>query len=235
MAWNAAELDPEWPFEFVETDFRLEPDATALLVIDMQGTDMTMDPETAFGGKYPKVVEYWNSRVEDFVLPNIQRLLESFRRDGRRVVYTRNGPITPHAAEESERLRRRLAQSSGPTRFFGSAEHDITPAIARRTDELVVDKLTSGGFNCSILDHALRNMGIGDLVITGVSTDLCVLGTARVAAELGYNALICEDACAAYTARAHAEALLMHARVFGRVASTEDVLAELDSNSEQRS
>jgi nicotinamidase-related amidase len=73
-------------------------------------------------------------------------------------------------------------------------------------------------------------MGVTDLVITGVATDMCVFGTARVAAELGYNSLICEDACATYTARAHEEALLMHARVFGKVASTEDVLAELDGH-----
>ena len=228
MSWRAEERDPEWPFEFVKTDFQLDATVTALLIIDMQGTDMTMSYDTEFGRKYPKIVEYWNRRIEDVVLPNIQRLLKAFRSAGWRVVYTRNGPMTPHAAEETARLRSRIAQASGPPRHFGSPDHDITPAIARREDELVVDKLTSGGFNCSILDHALRNMGIRDVVIVGVSSDMCVLGTARVAAELGYNSLICEDACATYTARAHQEALMMHARVFGRVASTEEVLAELD-------
>ena len=59
------------------------------------------------------------------------------------------------------------------------------PAIAPREDELVVDKLTSGAFNASILDHALRNMDVRDVVIVGISTDMCVHGTARVAAELG--------------------------------------------------
>ena len=228
MSWRAVEQDPEWPFEFVETDFRLNADVTALLIIDMQGTDMRMDFETEFGRKYPKIVEYWNRRIDDFVLPNIKRLLESFRSAGRRIVYTRNGPMTPHAAEETARLRSRIVQANGPSRYFGTPDHDITPTIARREGELVVDKLTSGGFNCSILDHALRNMGIHDLVITGVSTDMCVLGTARVAAELGYNTLLCEDACATYTARAQKEALLMHARVFGRVSSTQDIIAELD-------
>ena len=67
-----------------------------------------------------------------------------------------------------------------------------------------------------------------DVVIVGISTDMCGRhGTARVAAELGYHSLICEDACATYTARAHRDALLMHARVFGRVATTDDVLAEI--------
>ena len=71
-------------------------------------------------------------------------------------------------------------------------------------------------------------MGIGDVVIVGIATDMCVFGTARVAAELGYYSLLCEDACATYTARAQEDAMLMHARVFGRVATTDDVIAELN-------
>jgi len=74
----------------------------------------------------------------------------------------------------------RLAPASGSLRYLGSQDHDITSAIGRWENELVVDKLTFGGFNCSISDHAFRNM-----VIVGVSIDMCVLGTARVAAELG--------------------------------------------------
>ena len=71
-----------------------------------------------------------------------------------------------------------------------------------------MDKLTSGAFTASILDHALHNMNIRNVVITGVLTDACVLGTARVASELGYNSLLCEDACATLTQRAHDEYLL---------------------------
>ena len=78
-----------------------------------------------------------------------------------------------------------------------------------------------------MLDHALRNMHISAVVITGVLTDMCVFGTARVAAELGYDTLICDDACATLTERAHNEALLMHTRRFGRVETTDDVIEEL--------
>ena len=143
------------------------------------------------------------------------------------MVYTRNGPLTPGCAESTPRLRFRIDAMRGPSRYLGTPAHNITPSLAREESELVVDKLTSGAFSHSILDHALRNMGVRDVVITGVATDMCVFGTARVAAELGYNSLICEDGCATYTPRAHEDALLMHARVFGRVATTEDVLAEL--------
>ncbi len=226
MSWLADEHDPEWPFELIATDFRLDPAATGLLVVDMQGSDGTIDPDSRMGSRYPEIAAYWNGRIADLVVPNIRRLLESFRRYGRRVVYTRNGAITPHGDELTARLRGQVRRSPA-SRYRGTAAYDVMPALAPREDELVVDKLTSGAFNASILDHALRNMGVRDVVIVGISTDMCVHGTARVAAEFGYNSLICEDACATYTARAHQEALLMHARVFGRVATTDDVLAEL--------
>ena len=227
MSWLADEHDPEWPFELIATDFRLDPAATGLLVVDMQGSDGTIDPDSRMGSRYPEIAAYWNGRIADLVVPNIRRLLESFRQRGRRVVYTRNGAITPHGDELTARLRGHVRRRTPVARYRGTAAYDVMPALAPRQDELVVDKLTSGAFNASILDHALRNMGVRDVVIVGISTDMCVHGTARVAAELGYNSLICEDACATYTARAHQEALLMHARVFGRVATTDDVLAEL--------
>ena len=227
MSWLADEHDPEWPFELIATDFRLDPAATGLLVVDMQGSDGTIDPDSRMGSRYPEIAAYWNGRIADLVVPNIRRLLESFRQRGRRVVYTRNGAITPHGDELTARLRGHVRRRTPVARYRGTAAYDVMPALAPRQDELVVDKLTSGAFNASILDHALRNMGVRDVVIVGISTDMCVHGTARVAAEFGYNSLICEDACATYTARAHQEALLMHARVFGRVATTDDVLAEL--------
>ena len=73
-------------------------------------------------------------------------------------------------------------------------------------------------------------MGIKYLVLTGVVSDMCVMGTARTAAELGYYTLICEDACAAYTQRIHTESMLMHARKFGRVAQCQDIIAELEQS-----
>jgi ureidoacrylate peracid hydrolase len=135
--------------------------------------------------------------------------------------------MTPSGDEMTPRLRSREAPASD-RQYRGGPAYEIAADVFPSEDELVIDKPISSAFTSSPMDHALRNMGVTDLVITGILTDMCVLGTARVAAELGYNALICEDACATLTQRAHDEALLMHARVFGRVSDTEDVLAELD-------
>ena len=70
-------------------------------------------------------------------------------------------------------------------------------------------------------------MGVRCLVVTGAVSDMCVLGTARGAAELGYDTAICEDACCAYTHRCHTEAMLTHARNFGRVVTADQVAGEL--------
>ena len=105
MSWIAQEHDPEWPFDDHATPFDLDPDSTALLVVDVQAGDLVKDPDTKYGRKYPHVVEYWNSRIAGSVLPGIQRLLAYFREHGRRVLYTRNGAITPHGDELTTRLK----------------------------------------------------------------------------------------------------------------------------------
>ncbi len=228
MSWVAREHDPEWPFDLFATDFQLDSVTAALLVVDMQGSDMMIDPSGELGQKHPEIPAYYNHRMKETVVPNIVRLLDSFRSAGRRVVYTRNGRITPHGAEVTARLRRHKPKPGAPPRYRGTPAYDVMPELAPREDELIVDKLTSGAFNSSILDHSLRNMSVTDVVIVGIATDMCVFGTARVAAELGYNSLLCEDGCCTYTARAQEDAMLMHARVFGRVAITDDIIAEMD-------
>jgi nicotinamidase-related amidase len=198
------------------------------LVIDMHAKDMAIASDTDMGKKRPDIMEYWNNRISQTVLPNSERLIDGFRRGNLRVVYTRNGNVTSTGDEMTNRLRQRTKRrGSGFMHPRKTPGHEIDSRLTPGDEDLIVDKLTSGAFNSSILDHALRNMGITTVVVTGILTDMCVLGTARTAAEIGYNTLICEDACATYTQRAHDEALLMHARVFGRVATTEDVLAEI--------
>ena len=225
MAWNARDLDSEWPFDVMASEFRLAPGATALLVVDMQVRELSYGPDSKLARHAPAVAGFWNERIETTVVPNIRRLIAVFRAQRLKIAYTRNGNVTSTADEMSPRLRRAEERVAHPTR---DPDSRIDGRLAPRDEDLVLDKLTSGAFTASFLDHALRNMGLSCLVVTGILTDMCVLGTARVAAELGYETLICEDACATLTARAHVEALLVHARRFGRVATTDEVIGELE-------
>jgi nicotinamidase-related amidase len=223
MTWNPRKLDSEWPFDLLVTDFALVAESTALIVVDMQYDQMTMDPDSPLAIGHPQVFNYWNQRVNETVVPNIQRLIDLFRRQNQKIAFTRNGNVTATGEEMTARLKAKFS----PRSHRDSAGYQIDERLSPRDVDLVVDKLTSGGFTASFLDHALRNMGIRSVVIVGILTDACVFGTARSAAEIGYNTLVCEDACATFTQRAHDEALLMHARIFGRVDTTEGVVSEL--------
>lgn len=226
MPWDPRDFDGEWPYDAWASAFDLHPHSTGLLVIDMQAGDLGTTYIPALREQFPALADYWARQIDAIAVPNIARLLSYFRSSNRTVIYTRNGKVTRGGREMTPRLRKK-ERRAGFYPYRGIPPFEIDPRLAPEPDEIVVDKLTSGAFTASWLDHALRNLGITDLVVTGILTDGCVLGTARAATELGYNVLICEDACGTYSPRAHVEALLMHARLFGRVAQTEDVIKEL--------
>jgi nicotinamidase-related amidase len=224
MAWDAEKLDPEYPFDLFAVRFELDARHAALVVIDMQVDYLHIDEDSPVGAGYPQLRQYFNDRVDAIVMPQTVRLIQAFHDRTLRVAYTRNGCMTSTGDEMSPRLR---ALNSPPKLWRGTPRYEIAEAIYPRSEDLVVDKLVSGGFTSTQLDHGLRNYGATDVVIAGVFTDMCVLGTARAAAELGYNTVICEDCTATTTQRAHDEALLAHARRFGRVATVDEILEEL--------
>ena len=204
MSWEANQHDRDWPFDLLATDFQLNLHSTALLIIDMHAKDVEMDPASELATARPEIREYWNARLSESVIPNIRQLIDVFRARQRPVVYTRNGHLTSSGAEMTRRLRTERGAGE-PREFVHPSQvpgYEIDSRIAPGDEDLVVDKLTSGAFTASILDHALRNMEVRGLVIAGILTDMCVLGTARAAAEIGYDSLICEDACATLTPRA---------------------------------
>ena len=228
MSWNAEQIDPAWPYDLVATRFEIDRNATALLIIDMQAKDMRIEADSEMARRYPELAAYWNNRIEGLVIPNIRALIDTFRAETRQIVFTRNGRTTSTGHQVTARLKRKRLSHTGPAYDRSAPGYDVEPRLAPRAEDLVVDKLTSGAFTASFLDHALQNMAVRTLFIAGILTDMCVLGTARTASELGYDTLICEDACATWTQRAHTEALLLHARGFGRVTTTRQAMDELN-------
>ncbi len=224
MSWIAKEHDPEYPFDLVSYHFTLNPEHAALIIIDMQTDYLHIGNKSPLGKKYPKLARYFNNRIKRVVMPNTIALVKAFQKRNLKIAYTRNGCMTSLADEMTDRLK---ALNDPPKIWRGTKPYEIAREIYPRKEDLVIDKLTSGAFTSTQLDHALRNYKVTDVIITGLYTDMCVLGSARLASELGYHAMICEDCCAALTQRAHDEALITHARRFGRVSTTKDVMDEL--------
>jgi hypothetical protein len=93
----------------------------------------------------------------------------------------------------------------------------IVTALEPRPGELVVNKTTFGTFASTGLDHALRSLGITSLVVGGVVTNVCVETTAREATDRGYEVVLVDDGCAAFSPEIHEATLLSFQGHFGRV------------------
>jgi biuret amidohydrolase len=214
--------------------FEVDWERAALVLVDLQ--NYGCNPEAGLmpmlSKQYPEIARYYVPRVTQTAVPTARRLLEGFRAAGRRVVYTRHGPLLADGSDMIVRRRRRdvesLASTGIPALWHrGTFEHEVIAALTPAAGELVIDKNTSSAFNSTGIDGLLRNMEVETLVLAGLATDMCVETTARDAADRGFNVIVAEDATATFFEHHHRAALSGFARVFGQVWDSARVLAAL--------
>jgi nicotinamidase-related amidase len=220
-----------WPYDGV-----LTPANTALVIIDMQ---------TDFCGKggYIDLLGYDLSASRACIAPS-SKLLSRARELGFHVIHTREGH-RPDLSDlpDNKRWRSRRLQGGGAGQtgigdpgpcgrvlVRGEPGWEIIPELAPREGEPIIDKPGKGSFCATDLDLILRQRGIRNLVLTGITTDVCVHTTMREANDRGYECLILGDCCAATDAGNHAAALkmvTMQNGVFGAVSNSQAVLEAL--------
>jgi nicotinamidase-related amidase len=217
-----------------QPEFDMDPNKTALLIIDMQRylVDPLYGLAKAVYAEYPAIASYFYARLAQMVIPNNVKLLQFFRRNQFRVIYLTIGPELPDGSDLSFLMKLRVARrerQTGSKSIYpkGTVEHSIIEELKPEKGELVINKTSAGAFNSSNIDHVLRNMGIEGLVITGVATDMCVETTARDAADRGYKCILVDDACATLDPAFHDATLVAFGREFGKIKSTDEVIAEL--------
>jgi len=113
--------------------------------------------------------------------------------------------------------------------WVGQREHEVLDELMPGPNERVFNKITPSAFNSTPLELVLHTYGVDTLLFTGVSTNMCVEGTFRDAADRGFHCLLVEDACGADSQAMHDAALTVLQRLYGGVVSTQNVLAKLEA------
>jgi nicotinamidase-related amidase len=204
---------------------------TALVIIDMQRD--FMEP-----GGFGETLGNDVSQLARAVKP-IANLLAAARASGMLVVHTREGHLpdlsdAPAAKVERGAPSLRIGDPGPMGRILirGEAGHDIIPELYPLDGEVVIDKPGKGAFYATGFGDVLAKYGIENLLVCGVTTEVCVNTTVREANDRGYRCVVVSDGCASYFPEFHEMGLKMikaQGGIFGWVAESTAILKAMNS------
>jgi nicotinamidase-related amidase len=200
--------------------------ATALVIIDMQRDFLE-------AGGFGETLGNDVSRLATAIKP-IASVLRAARDLGILVIHTREGHLpdlsdAPAAKVERGAPSLRIGDPGPMGRILirGEPGHDIIPALYPLATEIIIDKPGKGAFYATSLDDILQKHAIANLLVCGVTTEVCVNTTVREANDRGYRCVVLADGCASYFPQFHEIGLNMikaQGGIFGWVSDSASVL-----------
>ena len=182
-------------------DILLQREQSALLFIDVQNFSAHRDG-AKFKNLTPAIFDaqycWYFDELERRVIPNMQRLISGFRQADVEVLHTTIESLTLDGRERS--LDYKITGFNVPK---GSWDGRVIDELAPLDDEIWLPKGSSSVFVSTHIDYLLRNLGIKQLVISGLITDQCVESAIRDACDLGYLVTQVTDACLTYSQERH--------------------------------
>jgi nicotinamidase-related amidase len=208
----------------------IDPTKTAIVMIDMQRD--FLEP-----GGFGETLGNDVSKLAPAIAPS-RALLAGARRYGVLVIHTREGhrpdmADAPPAKVERGAPSMRIGDQGPMGRILirGERGHAIIDALAPLPGEPVIDKPGKGAFYATDLGAILQNNGIENLIVGGVTTEVCVHTTVREANDRGYRCIVAGDCCGSYFPEFHDVALRMvkaQGGIFGWVSDSKKILSALE-------
>ena len=207
-------------------DVALVPEQSALLFIDVQ--NFSAEREGAeFKGLSPDVFEekygWYFDELDSRVIPNMQAIQKAARAASVEVMYTTIESLTLDGRDRS--LDYKITGFNVPK---GSWDGKVIDRIAPVGDEIVLPKSSSSVFISTHIDYILRNLGVRQVVLSGLITDQCVESAIRDACDLGYLVTQVTDACLTYSQERHDNSLRA-IKGYCRQVTSAELIAELEA------
>ncbi|WP_020563246.1 cysteine hydrolase family protein [Methylosarcina fibrata] len=204
---------------------------TAVIMIDMQRD--FLEPG-GFGESLGNDVSLLAAAIEP-----CKALLNAARQQGVLVIHTREGHLPDLSDAHRAKIERgdpslRIGQMGPMGRILirGESGHDLIPELYPQIGEPVVDKPGKGAFYATDLQDILQKRAVENLIVCGVTTEVCVHTTVREANDRGYRCLVPGDCCASYIPEFHEAGLNMikaQGGIFGWVTDSKSILAGLNA------